>query len=255
MTMYPDDESETKRRDKNFPQHIAIIMDGNNRWSKLHHQSGLSGHRAGADAARKLVYLCVDKNINFLTLFVFSSENWSRPQKEVNGLMALFLSVLQRKEVDNLDVRNIKLQFIGNRVRFSSKLQRLMLEAEELTVNNTGMTVIVAADYGGRWDIANAASAIAHEVEQGRLTANEVNVETVHKYIALGDVPMPDLCIRTGGEKRISNFLLWQLAYTEFYFTDTLWPDFGSEELEEALNDFAGRQRRYGKVGEQVENS
>lgn len=238
---------------QNLPRHIAIIMDGNNRWAKLAQQPGSSGHRAGALAARRIVNLCADKGIHYLTLFVFSSENWSRPRREVNGLMALFLNVLQRKEVNNLHERNIRLRFIGNREKFSAKLRRLMQEAESLTANNTGMTVVVAADYGGRWDIAQAARKLAARVAEGALRVEDIDESSVQNAISLGDVPMPDLCIRTGGEQRISNFLLWQFAYTELYFTETYWPDFDERELDLALANYASRQRRFGKVSEQVE--
>ena len=227
-------------------------MDGNNRWSKQHNKNGISGHRAGAVAARNLVDLCLKKHIEVLTLFVFSSENWLRPKKEVNSLMALFLNVLQKNEVAKLHKQNIKLRFIGSRERFSGKLLGLMDAAEKLTGGNTGMTVVVAADYGGHWDMANAARQIANDVAAGRLAPEKVTEDTVQQYIAIGDLPMPDLCIRTGGEQRISNFLLWQFAYTEFYFTETFWPDFGEKEFEVALQDYAGRQRRFGKVSDQV---
>ncbi len=244
-----------KDRKNNLPRHIAVIMDGNNRWSKQHNKNGVSGHRAGAVAARNLVSICLKKNIDILTLFVFSSENWLRPKKEVNSLMALFLNVLQRNEVNKLHKQNIRLRFIGSRERFSAKLLALMDAAEKLTANNTGMIVVVAADYGGHWDMANAAQQIARQVADGKLDVNAIDENTVEQFIALGDLPMPDLCIRTGGEKRISNFLLWQFAYTELYFTDTFWPDFDEQALDLALEDYAGRQRRFGKVSDQVEAS
>lgn len=243
-----DAEPENSKADAGVPRHIAIIMDGNNRWARRNNQSGSAGHRAGALAARKIVNLCADRGIEFLTLFVFSSENWARPPREVNGLMALFLDVLQRKEVNKLHDRNIKVRFIGNRERFPEKLRQLMQAAEEMTAGNTAMTVAVAADYGGRWDIAEAARAIAREVQAGRLIPDDVDEALMQRYISLGDAPMPDLCIRTGGEQRISNFLLWQFAYTEFYFTSTLWPDFDEADLDHALRDYAGRQRRFGRV-------
>ena len=236
----------------NLPRHIAVIMDGNNRWARAHQLTGVSGHRAGAVTARKIVNHCADRGVEILTLFVFSSENWSRPKREVNGLMALFLNVLQRQEVARLHERRMRLRFIGNRERFSPKLQRLMAEAEALTAGNRGMTVVVAADYGGRWDMANAARRIAADVRAGRLDPAEVDEDCVQRHIALGDLQMPDLCIRTGGEQRISNFLLWQFAYTEFYFTDTFWPDFDAAELDRAIEDYARRQRRFGRVSEQV---
>lgn len=241
-------------RKENLPSHIAVIMDGNNRWSKQHNKNGVSGHRAGAVAARNLVDLCLKKNIGVLTLFVFSSENWLRPKKEVNSLMALFLNVLQKNEINKLHKQNIRVRFIGSKERFNNKLLKLMLEAEKLTENNSSMTVVVAADYGGHWDMMNAAQRIAEKVESGELKSEEVSEEVVGQHMAIADLPMPDLCIRTGGERRISNFLLWQFAYTELYFTDTFWPDFGENEFEQALADFAGRQRRFGKVSDQVES-
>ena len=238
-----------------LPQHIAIVMDGNNRWSKQHKKNGVSGHRAGAITARNLVDSCLKKKIEILTLFVFSSENWLRPEKEVNSLMALFLNVLQKNEINKLHKKNIRIRFIGSRERFTSKLLKLMLDAEALTEKNTSMTVVVAADYGGHWDMTNAAQLIAEKIESGELKSKDVTEALVEKHIAIADLPMPDLCIRTGGEQRISNFLLWQFAYTELYFTDTYWPDFDEEEFANALNDFAGRQRRFGKVSDQVESA
>tara|TARA_B110000305_G_C19429343_1_gene635399 strand:+ start:1546 stop:2319 length:774 start_codon:yes stop_codon:yes gene_type:complete len=242
-------------RKENLPRHIAVIMDGNNRWSKQHKKNGVSGHRAGAVTARNLVDSCLKKKIEILTLFVFSSENWLRPEKEVNSLMALFLNVLQKNEINKLHKKNIRIRFIGSRERFTSKLLKLMLDAEALTEKNTSMTVVVAADYGGHWDMTNAAQLIAEKIESGELKSKDVTEALVEKHIAIADLPMPDLCIRTGGEQRISNFLLWQFAYTELYFTDTYWPDFDEEEFANALNDFAGRQRRFGKVSDQVESA
>ena len=229
-----------------MPQHIAIIMDGNNRWAKSHNLPAKAGHRHGAEAAREIVNSCLSRDIKYLTLFAFSSENWLRPRQEVQGLMALFLSVLKRKEIKQLHQRNVRLQFIGNRSSFSQKLQDNMREVEELTHNNTGTTVVVAADYGGRWDIANSVSQIVDKVASGELNKDAIDANLVHEYTAISEYPDPDLCIRTGGEHRISNFLLWQLAYTELYFTDCYWPDFGDEQFQQALDDFAKRQRRYG---------
>jgi len=230
----------------NAPRHIAIIMDGNNRWAKARGLSGLAGHRAGAEAAREIVNACVSRQIGYLTLFAFSSENWLRPSKEVQGLMALFLTVLKRNEIRQLHKNNVRLQFIGSRSGFSRKLRDNMQEVEELTSANTGTTLTVAADYGGRWDIANAVQEIAAEVEAGRLSAAQIDADLVQQHICLGNLPMPDLCIRTGGEKRISNFLLWQMAYTELYFTDCFWPDFDETQLQISFDDYAGRQRRFG---------
>lgn len=239
---------------KKLPRHIAIIMDGNNRWSKQHNNSQLSGHRKGALQSRIITNYCADLGIEYLTLFVFSSENWLRPKKEVSSLMALFLSVLQQREVNKLHDRNIKINFIGDSSRFPKKLQEKMHIAKELTKNNTGLTVNVAANYGGRWDIVNAAKEIAEKVKQGSLEPDEINQKLLQKHISIGDISEPDLCIRTGGEKRISNFLLWQFAYTELYFTDTFWPDFSKKEFDLALENYAKRQRRFGMVSEQVKS-
>ncbi len=186
---------------KKLPRHIAIIMDGNNRWSKQNNNSQLSGHRKGALQSRTITNYCADLEIEHLTLFVFSSENWLRPKKEVSSLMALFLSVLQRREVNKLHDRNVKINFIGDSSRFPKKTARKMYIAKELTKNNTGLTVNVAASYGGRWDIANAAKEIAEEVKLGNLDTKEITQELLQQYVSLGDIPAPDLCIRTGGEK------------------------------------------------------
>ena len=238
-----------------LPQHIAIVMDGNNRWAKSHDLPAKFGHRNGADAAREVVNSCLSRDIKYLTLFAFSSENWLRPRKEVQGLMALFLTVLKRKEINQLHKENVRLLFIGNRSSFSQKLQKNMREVEELTRNNTGMTVIVAADYGGRWDIANAMTSIVAKAASGELSADAIDIELVRQHTSTSDYPDPDLCIRTGGERRISNFLLWQFAYTELYFTDCYWPDFDDTQFQRALDDFAKRQRRYGSHDEQETTS
>ena len=230
----------------NLPNHIAIIMDGNNRWARANGLASKSGHRHGAEAARDIVNSCVRRGINYLTLFAFSSENWMRPAREVQGLMALFLSVLKHNEIRQLHKNNVRLMFIGNRTEFSTKLQTAMAEVEKMTANNTGNTVIVAADYGGRWDLANSTKSIAKKVQRGEIEPNDISTDLVHSFTSLSDYPDPDLCIRTGGERRISNFLLWQFAYTELYFTDCYWPDFDEEQLQIALDDFASRQRRYG---------
>ncbi len=229
-----------------LPSHIAIIMDGNKRWAKLNGLESKSGYRQGAEAAREIVNSCVQRGINYLTLFAFSSENWMRPAKEVQSLMALFLTVLKRIEIAQLNKNNVRLRFIGNRSEFPIKLLAMMAEVEELTRKNTGTTVIVAADYGGRWDLSNASRLIAKKVKKGDLELSEIDINLVHSFTSLGNYPDPDLCLRTGGEHRISNFLLWQFAYTELYFTDCYWPDFDDAQLQIALDDYASRQRRYG---------
>jgi len=232
----------------NMPKHIAIIMDGNNRWARLQGLSSAEGHRAGAEAAKEVIYSCIRRNIGYLTLFAFSSENWLRPEKEVKGLMALFIAVLKRNDIYQLHSNNVRLQFIGNRHAFSTRLQRHMADVEQLTHNNTGTVVTVAADYGGQWDIADAARQIAERVEAGQIRAADVDVAMMQQHICLGNAPMPDLCIRTGGESRISNFLLWQFAYTELYFSDCYWPDYDDSQFQLALDDFSRRQRRYGHL-------
>jgi undecaprenyl diphosphate synthase len=238
-----------------MPRHVAIIMDGNNRWLKQHGGKELDGHIAGVDAARRIIKFCGTRGIPCLTLFAFSSENWQRPQKEVSGLMELFARFLQKKEVQQLHDNNVCLRFIGNRTRFSPKLQMLMRNAEALTAGNSGLCVVVAADYGGHWDITNAARQIAREVAQGKLDPDDIDEQFFHKHVASSDLPVPDLCIRTGGEIRISNFLLWQLAYAELYFTNTWWPDFDEVEFDHALTDYARRQRRFGRVSEQLDQA
>jgi undecaprenyl diphosphate synthase len=243
-----DRENSSRNGDAQLPQHVAVIMDGNNRWARANGLSGSAGHRAGAEAARQVVYSCLKRDIKYLTLFAFSSENWLRPNKEVRGLMALFLTVLRRKEVTQLHNNNVRLRFIGNRESFSPALQRNMHDVELLTAHNTGTVVTVAADYGGQWDIARAVRRIAEQVEQGKLCAGEIDVGVMQKFVCLGDYPPPDLCIRTGGESRISNFLLWQFAYTELYFTECYWPDFDDLQFELAMQDFGRRQRRYGHL-------
>lgn len=229
-----------------LPEHIAIIMDGNNRWAKGRGLPVKVGHRHGAATARDIAFSCVRRKIPCLTLFAFSSENWMRPAQEVQGLMALFLSVLRREEINQFHKANVRLSFIGNRESFSARIQHSMSEVEELTRGNTGTRVTVAADYGGRWDIANAMRLIAEEVRDSGLSTDSIDIDLVHSFTQLSELPEPDLCIRTGGERRISNFLLWQFAYTEFYFTECLWPDFDETELQQAIDDFASRQRRFG---------
>jgi len=229
-----------------IPEHIAIIMDGNSRWAKARGLPTKAGHRQGAESAREVVHSCIRRKIPYLTLFAFSSENWMRPVKEVQSLMALFLSVLNRSEIRQFHEENVRLKFVGKRTDFSRKLQERMADVEALTANNTGTTVIVAADYGGRWDIAQATRKLAALVEAGELKAADIDEELLHRYTSLSEFPDPDLCIRTGGNNRISNFLLWQFAYTELYFTDCYWPDFDEAEFARAINDFTQRQRRFG---------
>ncbi len=235
-----------------LPRHVAIIMDGNNRWAKARRLPSLAGHKAGVDAVRAVVDGCARYGIESLTLFAFSSENWRRPPTEVAGLMELFMLALKSK-VKKLHKHNIRLMVIGDKSHFSAKLQEKIIEAERLTANNTGLTVNVAANYGGRWDILQATKALALRVQQGELEADAISEALFSDALSLAGQPLPDLCIRTGGERRISNFLLWQFAYTEFYFSPDYWPDFDLIALEAAFADFSQRQRRFGKTSEQVE--
>jgi undecaprenyl diphosphate synthase len=238
--------------DSYLPRHIAIIMDGNGRWAKKRLLPRHAGHQAGVETVRRVVGFCAKQHIEVLTLFAFSSENWQRPKQEVSRLMELFMTALQ-KEIENLHENQVRLRIIGDRQAFSEPLQQQMAKAEELTKHNTGLILVVAANYGGRWDMLQAVKSLASQVEQNRLTSQEINEELLEQQLCLADLPKPDLFIRTSGEKRISNFLLWQLAYTEMFFTDTLWPDFDKDTFMQALEFFASRQRRFGRTGEQLE--
>lgn len=233
------------------PRHVAIIMDGNNRWAKRKRLLGVSGHKAGVDAVRAVVETCVEEGIETLTLFAFSSENWRRPAEEVSALMKLFLIALQR-EVKKLHKNNIRLIIIGDRSKFNSTLQEHMKKAEELTANNTRLNLVIAANYGGHWDITQATQKVAAMVERGEIKALDVNDDLIQKNLCLGDLAMPDLCIRTAGEQRISNFMLWQFAYTELYFSEVYWPDFKHEEMRKALTAYSARQRRFGQTDDQI---
>ncbi|MBS3804953.1 MAG: di-trans,poly-cis-decaprenylcistransferase [Oleiphilaceae bacterium] len=233
------------------PKHVAIIMDGNNRWAKARRLAGVAGHKAGVNSVRAVVETCAREGVEVLTLFAFSSENWRRPAEEVSALMRLFLFALQR-EVKKLHRNNIRLRIIGDRSAFSHQLQERMAHAEELTKNNTLMTLVIAANYGGHWDITQATRKIASLVQAGKLMPSDVTDELVERHLCVGDLPMPDLLIRTAGEQRISNFMLWHLAYTEFYFSSVYWPDFREPQMRDALKAFAGRQRRFGQTDEQI---
>lgn len=235
-----------------LPQHIAIIMDGNGRWAKQRHLPRTSGHQAGVAAVRKTVEYCARRGVKVLTLFAFSSENWRRPQQEVSVLMDLFVSTLQR-EIDKLNKNGIRLRFIGDVSGFSEKLREKITEAEQLTQENRVLTLVIAANYGGRWDMRQALRRIAEKVADGELDPSQIDAELIDAHLSTADLPEPDLFIRTGGEQRISNFLLWQIAYTELFFTPVLWPDFGEEILDEAIKDYQGRQRRFGHTGDQIE--
>jgi undecaprenyl diphosphate synthase len=234
-----------------LPGHIAIIMDGNGRWASAHGQPRHAGHRAGVKATRNIVEAVAQRGIKTLTLFAFSSENWNRPSEEVSSLMSLFIEVLKR-EVDSLGKNGIRIRFIGAREQLSKRLQKMLLAAEEKTAANDRMDLVLAVAYGGRWDITQAARKIAAEIQSGSMTPADITEEELASRLSLAGLSSPDLLIRTGGERRISNFLLWDMAYSEFYFTDTLWPQFGDSDLDEALAFYGRRQRRFGRTGDQV---
>lgn len=240
-----------KPQPRPLPRHLAVIMDGNGRWAARHGKPRLAGHRAGVRAARDCVEACAQAGIQTLTLFAFSSENWRRPAEEVNGLMRLFVEVLQR-EVDSLHENGIRLRFIGDRVHLPEILQKRMADAETLTARNQRMALLLAIGYGGRWDIARAARRVAEKVQRGELKPADIDDQLLGRHLSLAGFPEPDLMIRTGGEARISNFLLWDLAYSEIFFTQTLWPDFSLADLEAGLSFFASRERRFGRTTAQL---
>ncbi len=252
MTEKQPAEGGLSKQPGDVPRHIAIIMDGNGRWAKSRGLPRFAGHKAGVDSVRKVVSACGSHGVEVLTLFAFSSENWRRPAKEVGLLMELFLTAL-KQEVKKLHRNNVRLRIIGDRDAFSSKLQARMREAENLTAENTGLTLVIAANYGGRWDILQATRQLCQEAREGKLRPEEIDETTLSRRLCLSELPEPDLFIRTSGEQRISNFLLWQLAYTEMFFSEKHWPDFDEQELQLAIKTFQGRQRRYGMTGEQVE--
>jgi undecaprenyl diphosphate synthase len=234
------------------PKHVAVIMDGNGRWAKSRGLPRIAGHREGVRRVRDLVNACGQLGIRYLTLFAFSSENWRRPQQEVSLLKELFLMSLER-EVKKLHANNVRLRVIGDVAPFGKKIVARIAEGEELTQGNSALTLTIAANYGGRWDIAQAAREVARRVKAGEFDPEAITAESLEPYLSLHGTPEPDLFIRTGGEQRISNFLLWQLAYTELYFTSVLWPDFERREFDAAIESYRRRQRRFGLTGEQVE--
>lgn len=233
------------------PRHVAIIMDGNNRWAKARRLKGVAGHKAGVDAVKSVVETCAREGIEVLTLFAFSSENWRRPKDEVSALMKLFVFALER-EVKKLHRNEIRLRIIGDRSAFTPTLQELMANAEQLTRNNTRMTLVIAANYGGHWDIVQATRQVAEKVKEGLLQPSDITDDLIQQHLSIGDLPLPDLMIRTAGEQRISNFMLWHLAYTELYFSPVFWPDFKQDEMHKALQSYAGRQRRFGQTDDQI---
>ncbi len=228
-----------------IPRHVAIIMDGNNRWEKRRGLSGPKGHRAGVEAVRGVIRACKDHGVEVLTLFAFSSENWGRPVSEVRALLAL-LSRYLRNEVKELHKDGVRVRFIGKRGGLSERQQNLMQESEDLTRDNTSATIVIAVDYGGQWDIAQATQKLARQVQEGSLQPQDITPELIDRNMSISDLPQPDLCIRTGGDFRVSNFMLWQFAYTELYFIDILWPDFTEAEFACALDEYSRRERRFG---------
>ena len=234
-----------------MPRHVAIIMDGNGRWAARRKRPRMVGHRAGARAVNICIDFCLERGIGALTLFAFSSENWGRPEEEVGALMKLFLNALER-EVVELERRGVRVRFIGERERFNAAIRERMAEAETRTAGNDRLHLNVAASYGGRQDIAAAARSLAEDVAAGRLRPEQIDEQALAARVALADLPAPDLFIRTGGELRVSNFMLWQLAYTELWFTDTLWPEFNATHLQRAIDDYAARERRFGLTAAQL---
>ncbi|MBS1208039.1 MAG: uppS [Proteobacteria bacterium] len=230
------------------PQHIAVVMDGNGRWARKRFLPRVAGHKRGLDTVRNVVKLCIDRGVGHLTLFAFSSENWRRPDDEVSFLMQLFMQAL-REEVKKLHKNNIRLRVIGDLSRFDATLVETIAQAEAQTANNTALTLSIAANYGGRWDILNAMNRLLAAEPDKRAGFSE---EDLAPHLCLADAPEPDLFIRTGGEQRVSNFLLWQLAYTEFYFTDCLWPDFDEAAFDLAIDSYRKRERRFGRTSEQL---
>ncbi len=234
-----------------MPRHVAIIMDGNGRWAKDRNQPRHSGHRAGVISVRQSIKTAAERGVECLTLFAFSSENWSRPKEEVSGLMKLFVEAL-RRELDELHFNDVKLKFIGNLDLLSASLRGKIFEAEQRTEANTGLRLTIAMAYGGRWDIVEATKVLTRQVTEGSLQINDINDEIFAAELQMAGVPYPDLLIRTGGEQRISNFLLWGLAYAELWFTDVLWPEFDQSVFDEALSYYTSKQRRFGHTGDQV---
>ncbi len=236
---------------ENVPAHVAVIMDGNGRWARKRGLPRHAGHRAGVKAVRKVVETAAQRGVAYLTLFAFSSENWRRPQEEVGKLMKLFVEAL-RREVDELHRNNVKLRFVGAREQLSQGLIEKISAAEQQTAANSGLELIVAVAYGGRWDIVEATRELVAGAAAGEISPDDIDDEAIASRLQLAGVPDPDLLIRTGGEQRISNFLLWNLAYSELCFPDVLWPDFAEQHFDEALRFFSQRERRYGHTGEQV---
>jgi undecaprenyl diphosphate synthase len=236
---------------RDVPRHITIIMDGNGRWAKSRYLPRVAGHKQGVETVRRVTRACSDRGIEYLTLFAFSSENWRRPAEEVSTLRQLFMAALEQ-EAERLHQNKVRLKIIGDIAPFGARVVELAQRAQELTAMNSGLTLTIAANYGGRWDLMQA---LAKLVRSGPLPAEGFTEEQLAPHLALNYAPEPDLFIRTGGEQRISNFLLWQLAYTELYFTPTLWPDFDDKQLDAAINWYQQRERRFGRTSEQLEKA
>lgn len=241
----------SNEKDTSLPGHIAIVMDGNGRWAKKKFMPRAAGHKAGVGTLKSIVEEATRTGVACLTVFAFSSENWNRPEQEVSILMDLFVSSI-KKHIRDLVEAGVRLRFIGDRSVFSDKLIKSLESAEAATAKNSRLNLNIAMNYGGRWDITNAVKELIREFEVSGADPDELTEEAFAKYLQLADLPPVDLFIRTGGEHRISNFLLWQCAYSELYFTDVLWPDFSAEEFQKSIEWFSGRQRRFGRTGEQV---
>jgi undecaprenyl diphosphate synthase len=233
------------------PRHVAIIMDGNGRWAKKRFLPRFEGHRRGVETVRQIILACLDQGVEYLTLFAFSSENWRRPEEEVSVLMKLFMLVLQ-KEVKKLQEKNVRLKLVGDMSAFSPEINQLIVKSEAMTRNNTALTLSICANYGGRWDVVNATHQLLADKPH---LAQSFTEQDLAPYLGMSHAPEPDLFIRTGGEQRISNFLLWQLAYSELYFTDVWWPDFDAKELAKAIESYQQRERRFGRTSEQLKSN
>ncbi|MFI5172946.1 MAG: isoprenyl transferase [Chitinophagales bacterium] len=236
----------------NIPKHIAIIMDGNGRWAKQNGKARIYGHHAGVEAVRKVVETCTELGVQYLTLYAFSTENWKRPEAEVNALMELLVRTI-RKETPELNKNNVRIGMIGDGHSLPEACIEELNEAKKITENNTGLNLILALSYSGRWEIANALRQIALKVQSGKLHAEDIDENMIGRHLNTAEIPDPELLIRTSGEFRLSNFLLWQTAYTEYYFTETLWPDFDKLELIKAIINYQNRERRFGKTTEQIQ--
>lgn len=238
----------------NIPAHVAIIMDGNGRWAKKQGKARVFGHQAGAETVRRILEVSGEIGIKYLTLYAFSTENWNRPKEEVDALMSLLIKAIHG-ELENLIKNQVRLMAIGNLKSLPEECQKELLNAIEKTANNKGITLILALSYSGRWEITNAIQQIAEIIQNGKLNAKEISEETICTFLNTKNIPDPDIVIRTGGEQRISNFLLWQIAYAEFFFPQKFWPEFQKEDFLQIITDYQSRERRFGKTSEQIQKS